>query len=445
MQNIVLIAFLLGMVLHHAVFIRGEWHLQAPSVLVAHCIALCLLFAFGCLPTGRGVLRFTSVEIVIFSTVYMASLLMSIAVYRLFFHRLKVFPGPRLAALSKLWHVWKCRDSRGHLVAEEWHQQYGDSRSDWYDLLYPRISSIFTRDKAVHDARKKIWESALNPKLLAQYCNRLTSLLKTFVDCVEASGPGPIEINELVYCFAFDSMGEFGFGQDFGLMKKGRLVDGAFYIRSALTLLGPFSPAIWIPRLGFAFIPGFWAVKHWFQMLAYADGLINAKLNAKLDGVDCTDFRALSNLPHLTGTINESMRLLPSILSFSSKIVRLTGLNVNGVFIPGGTKISAPCYSLGRLSTAFVEPHSFIPERWYSKSELVLDKRAFAPFGSGRTSCAGKHLAMAQLRLFAAGLLSRYNITFAPGERNGEAVERDMRDQLTASPGRLNIVFEKRG
>ena len=56
----------------------------------------------------------------------------------------------------------------------------------------------------------------------------------------------------------------------------------------------------------------------------------------------------------------------------------------------------------------------------------------------------GKNLAMAQLRLVAAALLSKYHIRFAPGERNGEAVERDLRDQLTANPGNLVLMFEKR-
>jgi cytochrome P450 len=59
-------------------------------------------------------------------------------------------------------------------------------------------------------------------------------------------------------------------------------------------------------------------------------------------------------------------------------------------------------------------------------------------------SCVGKNLAMAQLRLVTAALLSKYHIRFAPRERNGESVERDLRDQLTANPGNLVLVFEER-
>ena len=36
------------------------------------------------------------------------------------------------------------------------------------------------------------------------------------------------------------------------------------------------------------------------------------------------------------------------------------------------------------VETAFQDPTSFIPERWTSRPEMILDKRAFAPFGVGK-------------------------------------------------------------
>lgn len=39
-----------------------------------------------------------------------------------------------------------------------------NTRSDWYDLLYPRISSIFTRNRQLHHERRKMWEQALSRK-----------------------------------------------------------------------------------------------------------------------------------------------------------------------------------------------------------------------------------------------------------------------------------------
>lgn len=32
----------------------------------------------------------------------------------------------------------------------------------------------------------------------------------------------------------------------------------------------------------------------------------------------------------------------------------------------------------------FVRPYDFIPERWYSQPELILDRGGFAPFSLGK-------------------------------------------------------------
>lgn len=52
-------------------------------------------------------------------------------------------------------------------------------------------------------------------------------------------------------------------------------------------------------------------------------------------------------------------------------------------------------------------------------------------------------MALAQIRLVAASLLSRYRVKFLSGVDWG-VVERDMKDQLTARPGRCLVVFERR-
>lgn len=113
------------------------------------------------------------------------------------------------------------------------------------------------------------------------------------------------------------------------------------------------------------------------------------------------------------------------------------------------------------MEEAFEDPHNFIPERWYSKPELVKDKRAHAPFSLGkqrgrcrdiletkltvslgRYTCSGKRIAQAQLRLTLAVLLTKYKISFPPGIDEMSA-EKEMEDQLTPLPGDLELVFEE--
>lgn len=45
--------------------------------------------------------------------------------------------------------------------------------------------------------------------------------------------------------------------------------------------------------------------------------------------------------------------------------------------------------------------------------------------------------------MVTASLLAAFHVSFVPGDK-GEAVERDMRDQLTGNPGELRLIFEPR-
>ena len=95
------------------------------------------------------------------------------------------------------------------------------------------------------------------------------------------------------------------------------------------------------------------------------------------------------------------------------------------------------------VDKSFARASEFVPERWYSMPEMVADKRAFTPFSIGRFACVGKNLALAELRFVTALLVSKYDITFAPGE-DGTRCWRDMKDQFTAAPGKLELVFTPR-
>jgi cytochrome P450 len=115
------------------------------------------------------------------------------------------------------------------------------------------------------------------------------------------------------------------------------------------------------------------------------------------------------------------------------------------------------------VEVAFEFPDEFIPERWYSRPELVRDKRAFGPFSfglyspsvsllvansltclhSGNRQCVGKVLAYVELRLVIANVLKHFHVEFAPGY-NPEIMWRDMKDQVTAQPGRLECTFTPR-
>ncbi len=49
-----------------------------------------------------------------------------------------------------------------------------------------------------------------------------------------------------------------------------------------------------------------------------------------------------------------------------------------------------------------------------------------------------------EIRAVTAAVLARFDLGFAEGTGRGVAVVRDMGDQFTAAPGRLELVFTER-
>jgi hypothetical protein len=119
------LSYAVGVAAHLALFIRGEWHMQAPVVFVLHV----LLGSFTVFSEFRkqGASQSSLLNASIIIAGYLLGLFSSIVAYRVSpYHRLSKFPGPKLAGVSKFWHVWQCRDSRNHELMDRLHEKYGD-------------------------------------------------------------------------------------------------------------------------------------------------------------------------------------------------------------------------------------------------------------------------------------------------------------------------------
>lgn len=169
---------LMGVALHHGLFIHGEWHVQAPQILMIHLVSF--LYLIVNVPTSWQII-----------SGYLLGLFSSILSYRLFFHRLNGFPGPRWASVSKIWHLWKTRRSQNHFFMAKLHAQYGDfvrtgpseitvfhpdvfmavdgprskcMKGEWYDLLHPDRSLVNARTSDIHRPRRRVWMQGFTSK-----------------------------------------------------------------------------------------------------------------------------------------------------------------------------------------------------------------------------------------------------------------------------------------
>ena len=156
----------------------------------------------------------------------------------------------------------------------------GCGKTDWYDLLQPSRAIIASRDRAAHDNRRRIWERALDAKNRTEYSQRvLDHINKLDVSLRKAAAAGePVLVDQLFAWFSFDLMGLFAFGRTFGMLENEEWHDAILQLRRGLGALGVLSCMPWLARIGFAYIPGLWIVKDWFQMRRFCEERMNERM-----------------------------------------------------------------------------------------------------------------------------------------------------------------------
>ena len=146
----------------------------------------------------------------------------------------------------------------------------------------------------------------------------------------------------------------------------------------------------------------------------------------------------------LNGCINEALRLNPPVPTQVQRLTPPEGIEIGGQHIPGNCKVWAPQYVVSRSEEIYKDAESFVPERWGSRSDMLVDGgKSFAPFSIGTYGCIGKPLALMEVRAVTAKLLSNFDVAFAPGE-DGKKLLFETRDHFTLGLAPLKLVFKER-
>ncbi|KND86588.1 Isotrichodermin C-15 hydroxylase, partial [Tolypocladium ophioglossoides CBS 100239] len=128
--------------------------------------------------------------------------------------------------------------------------------------------------------------------------------------------------------------------------------------------------------------------------------------------------RSTTSLDYMQACIEEVLRVYPPASETPARVS--PGDMVDGKFVPAGTRVSVYQWATFRNPDHFLEPESFIPERWLPEKHpryeerFKADNRAvFKPFSYGSRDCIGKNLAYGEMRLVLARLLYRFDFELA--------------------------------
>lgn len=147
----------------------------------------------------------------------------------------------------------------------------------------------------------------------------------------------------------------------------------------------------------------------------------------------------LPQLPWLTATLKEAMRLYPPVAALMSR--RTTApISLGGWAIPQGAMLRITPWVLHRDPRSFPEPEAFRPERFMAPHEAP-PKGAYIPLGLGPRVCLGQHFAMLEMTLLAAMMLQRCELHWPEG-----AAEPEPQMHVTLRPkGGMRVGVEVEG
>ena len=154
-------------------------------------------------------------------------------------------------------------------------------------------------------------------------------------------------------------------------------------------------------------------------------------------------FEQMEQLSYLEACASETMRLKPVAPFLALQALRDT--RIGDVAVPEDTQVWCVLRHDSVSERHFTAPQAFRPERWLDEAEPALSsaaKRAAMPFGSGPRICPGRYLALLEMKVAMATLLSGFDIEAVDTPDGQPAAERMA---FTMTPVGLSLRLREAG
>lgn len=127
----------------------------------------------------------------------------------------------------------------------------------------------------------------------------------------------------------------------------------------------------------------------------------------------------VNHCDYLEMVINESLRLYPPVPGLSCRSASVDCVLPNGMSVEKGVSIVPSVYSIHRNKDIWgSDANQFKPERFESIGLARLNSAQFMPFGLGPRNCIGNKLAMLEMKIVVAKIMSMYRVEPCLGTPN---------------------------
>ncbi len=164
---------------------------------------------------------------------------------------------------------------------------------------------------------------------------------------------------------------------------------------------------------------------------------IRDKLLQELDTLgDSPEPMSIFKLPYLTAVCNETLRIYPVAPLTVPREVK-EPVELMGYQLEPGTRVYGCIYLTHHREDLYPQPKEFRPERFLERQYTNYE---FFPFGGGARRCIGEALAMFEMKLILATILSNYQLALA----DSRPVRPQRRGVTLAPAGGVKMVMKGR-
>lgn len=175
----------------------------------------------------------------------------------------------------------------------------------------------------------------------------------------------------------------------------------------------------------------------WSWYRVYGDAEIKAKLLTELNSLgNSPDPLDIIRLPYLSAVCNETLRMYPVTMFTIPRMVQ-ESTKFGDRQIDPGTLVTVGTYVIHHRQDIYPQPETFKPDRFLNHRFSPYE---FLPFGGGIRGCIGGEIALYQLKLALATVVSRYQLELT----NHRPVVPQRRNTILTPMG-LKMVKQKIG